>query len=216
MELILGGRATVTLPPPSRPAEFVAAWRDLEAAGLRVRPRALATTLFARLCLADGFLHGIGGGKYDELTDAIAVRHFGVRPAAYAVLSATLRLPLPCPAVTPDDRQRLARLARDVAWNPWRHLPADAPPEALALVDRRQSVVAESPPTRRGRRQRYRELLSLTEALRPFASAAAEGAAQALAETDADLAVRAVLRRRDFSFVLFPEALLRPFLTSVE
>src|SRR5262249_26691973 len=35
-----------------------------------VRPRALTLTLFARVCLGDFFIHGIGGGKYDEVTDA--------------------------------------------------------------------------------------------------------------------------------------------------
>ena len=36
-----------------------------------LRPRALTLTLFARLCVADFFIHGIGGGKYDEVTDRI-------------------------------------------------------------------------------------------------------------------------------------------------
>ncbi len=37
---------------------------------LRLRTRALTTTMFARLLLGDLFLHGIGGAKYDELGDA--------------------------------------------------------------------------------------------------------------------------------------------------
>ena len=36
-----------------------------------MRTRALATTLFARLLLADVFIHGIGGAKYDQVTDEI-------------------------------------------------------------------------------------------------------------------------------------------------
>src|SRR5262249_28308050 len=61
-----------------------------------LRPRALTLTLFARVCLGDFFIHGIGGGKYDEVTDTIIREYFGIEPPAYQVLSATLHLPLPC------------------------------------------------------------------------------------------------------------------------
>ncbi len=76
----------------------------LEAEGFKVRTRALTTTLFARLFLADLFIHGIGGGKYDELTDAIVRRFYGFEPPRYLVLSATRWLPLPSFPVTSDDR----------------------------------------------------------------------------------------------------------------
>ena len=39
--------------------------------GIKLRPRALVTTMYARLVLSDLFLHGIGGAKYDQLTDLI-------------------------------------------------------------------------------------------------------------------------------------------------
>ena len=67
-----------------------------------LRPRALTLTLFARLCLGDFFIHGIGGGKYDEVTDAIIRDYFGIEPPAYQVLSATLHLPLPAFPSTED------------------------------------------------------------------------------------------------------------------
>ncbi len=65
----------------------------LNAAGLKLRPRALMTTAFSRLLLGDLFLHGIGGGKYDQLTDLIIERYFGVTAPKYAVISATYLLP---------------------------------------------------------------------------------------------------------------------------
>ncbi len=51
--------------------------------------------MFARLVLSDVFIHGIGGAKYDQLTDAIVRRFFGVEPPGYLVATATLKLPLP-------------------------------------------------------------------------------------------------------------------------
>lgn len=65
----------------------------LRAAKLRLAPRALMLTLFARLCVVDQFVHGIGGGRYDQVTDRIVARHFGVQPPAFAVATATLWFP---------------------------------------------------------------------------------------------------------------------------
>ena len=61
------------------------------ARGIKIRTRALATTLFARLLLSDLFLHGIGGAKYDQVTDDIARRFFGFSLPEFATASATLR-----------------------------------------------------------------------------------------------------------------------------
>src|SRR6185312_5325259 len=113
----------------------------------RIRPRALTLTLFARLCLGDLFIHGIGGGKYDEATDAIIRDYFGIEPPGYQVLSATLHLPLEGFAAAPADRERAERLVRDLHWNPQRHVPArDLNPRALRLVADRISLASNEPP----------------------------------------------------------------------
>ena len=53
----------------------------------------MTTTLFARLLLADMFIHGLGGGKYDELTDSLMRDFYGIEPPSFLVLTGTLRLP---------------------------------------------------------------------------------------------------------------------------
>ena len=57
--------------------------KDFPARGLRLRTRALTTTLFARLFLADLFVHGIGGAKYDAMTDQICERLFGMKAPSF-------------------------------------------------------------------------------------------------------------------------------------
>jgi hypothetical protein len=47
---------------------------------LRLSPRALTLTLYLRLLLVDQFIHGIGGGRYDQVTDALISSHFGITP----------------------------------------------------------------------------------------------------------------------------------------
>ena len=68
---------------------------DLAARSIRLRTRALTTTMFCRFLLGDLFIHGIGGAKYDELGDAIARRFFGIEPPGFLTLSMTLWLGLP-------------------------------------------------------------------------------------------------------------------------
>ena len=181
-----------------------------------LRPRALTLTLFARVCLGDFFIHGIGGGKYDEVTDAIIRDYFGVEPPAYQVLSATLHLPLPGFPSTPDDLKHAERRVRDLHWNPQRHLSPEtlARPEVRALVERK-AALARAEPTRTdhaARRDWFRALQKVTEELRPFVFKQEPVAKENLARVRAEVAANAVLRRRDYAWVLYPEEMLRPFL----
>ncbi|MFO0799879.1 MAG: hypothetical protein U0804_20610 [Gemmataceae bacterium] len=182
----------------------------------QLRPRALTLTLFARVCLGDFFIHGIGGGKYDEVTDAIIRDYFGLEPPAYQVLSATLHLPLPGLPATADDAARQARFVRDLHWNPQRHLtPENAHrPEVAALLAEREVLVAAEPPhgAHADRRVWFRALQAATERLRPFVWKQVAPAQANLARMRVEAAANAVLRRRDYSWVLYPEETLRPFL----
>ena len=60
---------------------------------LRLAPRALTLTTFLRLLVVDQFVHGIGGGRYDQVTDRLLASHFGVSPPRFAVTTATLIYP---------------------------------------------------------------------------------------------------------------------------
>ncbi len=67
--------------------------RFLRENNLRVAPRALTLTMFLRLFVCDQFVHGIGGGRYDQVTDRVISGHFGVEPPRFAVTTATLYFP---------------------------------------------------------------------------------------------------------------------------
>lgn len=193
-------------------APLVRAWRGLEEQGYKVRTRALTTTLFARLCLGDLFLHGIGGGTYDEVTDAIARRFFGIEPPGYLVLSATLLLPLPAYPASPDACRRLARQLRDLHWNPQRFLtPQDG--TTAALLAERRTWLDRDPADRRGRRERFRSLRRITEQLRAQVAGREQALRAELAQCERQVQANAVLRRRDYAFCLYPEGLLRSFCT---
>ncbi len=182
---------------------------DCADTGLSLRPRALTLTLFARLCLGDLFIHGIGGGKYDEVTDAIIRDYFGVEPPAYQVLSATLHLPLPHFPATDEDVRRLHRQRRDLDWQPERFID---PREATDLKRRKAKLSATEPTGRAERRAWFRELQQVTRAMRPFVDDWTRDVDRELERATAEVAANAILRRRDFAWVLYPERELREFL----
>jgi hypothetical protein len=196
---------------PRDPDRLVAEWRTLEPRGYKVRTRALTTTLFARLLLGDVFLHGIGGGKYDELTDALLARFFGGPASGYVVLTATLVLPLPRFAVDAAACRRLAREHRDLWYNPQRHFADGVPVPARDLIQIRQECVLRACTTHAQRRARCRELRSLNERLRSFLAAEEQRLRQDRDECLSRLRVNGVLGRRDYAFCLYPQQMLSDF-----
>jgi hypothetical protein len=191
-----------------------AAWQELASHGLKIRTRALTTTLYARLFLADLFIHGIGGGIYDELTDELMRRFYDCEPPGYLVLSATRWLPLPRPTATPDDRRRLWHELRDMHYNPQRHLDDNRTSDRLAdLAERKREWIARRPATSAERRERFRTLRTLTEELRHPLEPREEQLRRQLRLCEQELRTNAVLQRRDYSFCLYPESVLRPFCT---
>jgi hypothetical protein len=198
---------------PREPAAMVRAFLDLGKHGLKVRSRALTNTLYARLFLCDLFIHGIGGGKYDELTDELIRGFYGVEAPAFVVLSATRLLPLPAERVRPEDCRHLAHTLRDVHYNPQRHVGAHADGRLRDLAGEKEALARRRPADARGRREWFAALRTLTARLREPLRGRERRLRDDLAECERRLEVNAVLRRRDYAFPLYPEAALRPFCT---
>ena len=100
-----GLKVELPLGPGDDPRPAVARL-ELERQGVKIRSRALITTLWSRLVLSDLFLHGIGGGKYDQVTNALIAEFFGLEPLRFMVLSATLHLPIAHHTTTVEDLRR--------------------------------------------------------------------------------------------------------------
>lgn len=201
--------------------------RELSQRGIRLRTRALTTTLFSRLCLADVFVHGIGGAKYDEMTDRICSRFFGICPPEFLTVSATVHLPIgPAYDVTAEDERRLETLLRDLEWNSDRHLSpgwsaeADAlRAERLALRNQREP---ECPPGTSCRKVRHRARVERFHRFQDLARRMAEFTADQRQQVEAELAqvrqhrtANGVFRNREYAFVMFPEEKLRGFMQRI-
>ena len=92
------------------------------------------TTLFARLLLGDLFVHGIGGAKYDQVTDLLIARFFGLEPPGYLTVTATLRLPIAHEEPTLDDRRLIDSRLRELAYHPERHANRDCTVPAARIA----------------------------------------------------------------------------------
>lgn len=206
-------------------AAVVQGLRQLPERGVRFRTRALSTTLFARLCLADLFVHGIGGAKYDEMTDRIVNGFYNLPAPAFLTLTATLHLPISPWSVGRGDELRLLGQLRELDYHSEKYLmPNDA--DAAPLVIEKQRLITEQQRVTAARRAgetmpgaskangfaRYQRLRELDRLLAERTRPQRERILQELAETQRKLAANGVLQDREYSFGLFPAEKLRSYL----
>ena len=119
----------------------------LRASDVALAPKALALTLFARLFTCDLFIHGVGGGRYDRVTDGVCRRYYGVDAPAFVVASITMYLPLGAHVVTDEEvaaaKGRLNRLEHnpDALLGEVEFDTAKEQTEAAALASEKSSLV---------------------------------------------------------------------------
>lgn len=175
-----------------------------------IRPRALTLTLWARLLACDLFVHGIGGAKYDRITDDIIRRYYRCPPPAYACVTATLRLPLPVFAATPQTLAVTRRHLRDWRFNPQRYLqapPAEMLAERERLIARSSQLRAEQAP-RAERLKAYRAIHGLNARLVETEPGRQAELLAKLGRAERELASNAVAHSREYFYCLHPRAAL--------
>ena len=190
----------------------------LRGRGVKLRSRALVTTLFARLLVGDLFLHGIGGAKYDQVTDALVERFFGLQPPGFLVLSATLLLPVARKRVIPEDARTIDRQLRDLDYHPESALDGTgwerSDCETAELIAAKERWIA-TPQTPENARTRWREFRRINAALQPFVAGRREELLRQRNATAAALAAEAILSWREYAFCLYPERYLREAFASL-
>lgn len=209
-----GWMATIPAPRDVQDQRAIEALADLAQQGVKIRTRALATTLYARLLFADLFVHGIGGGLYDQVTDRWMWQAWRINPPAYLVATATLFLPLAGADKALNSPPGRAVL-RDLLYHPEQFIsPLEAPPEAREAIDvKRRWVAAEQ--TRENARERCRAIRNANETLQPFLTEVRKRMTAEADERDRRRAADQVARWREYGFPLYPERFLRDFLLEI-
>lgn len=103
--------------------------------GWRLWPKAVALSMMNRIYLGDIFIHGLGGAKYDKITDEVIRGFYGVEPPEFVTASLTLSMEgLEDPSGRlMESRQKL----REMDFHPEAFLadpPADLLAEKLSLT----------------------------------------------------------------------------------
>ena len=207
------------------PADHVSSCSRLDAMltdvpGWRLRPRALALTIWARLLLADLFIHGIGGAKYDRISDAVISDYYGVKPPHMACVSATLHLDLPHPAAGPETLRRIQHGLRDLTHNPQRHMPSGA--DLDPLLAQRREAVAESLQLReharrdgKRRRQVFGRIRALNTAIRDKRPDLLAAQRQRVAQAVEDVRQARIAEGREYFFGFFDRRALERLLEAL-
>lgn len=212
--LVISDRAERTLELDMRDEERAAdALVAAASPEFKLRPRALMTTMYARFVLSDLFLHGIGGGKYDQLGDMVLRAHFGIEPPRFMVLSATRLLPGVHPPSGDLEIRRLRRELRETAFHPER-FASDLRgtqcelSDVVNLRDRKRELLAMIPP--RGHRKAWHgELSDINEQLAGLLSETRIRLRERLAAARSRAASERVLASREHPFCLYPLENLR-------
>lgn len=200
----LAGTTWTVGPAVGDDEELAEGLADLRAQGVKIRSRALITTLYSRLVLGDLFLHGIGGAKYDQVTDDFARRLWGVTPPPHATLSATLRLPIDYAAADPSEEPRLRQGLRELRYHPETFLD-DVDSATARLIARKREAIADRSGDRKLRHQTIEEV---NAALQPQLDLHRRTLAHERAALAERLHATAILGSREHSFCLYPEAWL--------
>ena len=176
--------------------------QSLPAQGVRLRTRALTTTMFGRLLLGDLFLHGIGGAKYDELGDDIVRGFFGFEPPTYMTMSMTLWLGL---GDAPGAAARLAqvdRALRDVEWKPEQWLDPSVDPQVRACVETKRAAIAGPVQSYSQRLERFLTIRRCNERMQAWVAGRREMLLAERAGVLDDARRDGVARSREFAMVL--------------
>ena len=212
-------RVELPISPETSPSKWVDALSRMEEHALRLRPRAIITTLVARLLVADVFVHGIGGAVYDQLTDDLVRRLTGCDPPRYAVVSGTLRLPVDAifgEIAASDPGAELARVhhaLRDLEFHPERHLvPTAAQPEHVRELIAQKARWIETFPTPTLAQRRCREIRASNDRLAYHTQPVRSELLGRVGPLAAGLRAQKLLQSREYPWCFFTEKTLKMFL----
>ncbi len=206
MDLRIAGEDEILIELPLAPEReaccAVERLRELDARSIRLRTRALTTTMFSRFLLGDLFIHGIGGAKYDELGDVISRRFFGIAPPAFLTVSLTLWPGLSPEPAQPEDLAGIERGLRGLKFNPDRYLSEPSSDLVRKLIRSKQEAIAGPVTSRRDRQARFRTIRRCNDALQPYVERLREDYLEQRQISRRGLRSARVARSREFAFVL--------------
>ena len=213
-----GAEVLVTLKKGDEVINNITRLKTLMEAGNKIRPRAITTTMFSRLFFSDVFIHGIGGAKYDTITDEIIKEFFGIDPPGFVTISATLYLPLD--AYDSDERELydIQRNIDDMSYNPERYAPQKTrnEPEFMNRVKEKQGLLKMMAVGNADEKGRYfRQIKELNKLMLTQINPELKKKQMEINIARDKLAYNEVVKFREFPVCLYPMKVLRGYLLNI-
>ncbi|GEM_PF-250441 len=185
---------------------------SLKGQGIRLRTRALTTTMYCRGALSQMFVHGIGGAIYDQITDEIVRRFWNVELPGFVTTTATLHLDAAgsnafgLDAIAKSKPQSIAdmkQMRRQLLYAPELFSQSAT---AKDLGQRKSRLLKEIPVP--GHKKKWHdELVSINWKLRTSLHEQLSQLDQQIQECKLQRDNQKLSKSREWSFVLFSEAL---------
>jgi len=163
------------------------------------------------------FIHGIGGAKYDRITDLLIRRYFGCAPPEMACVTATLHLDLAVEPPNPPRSKELRHHLRDVRYNTERYIPNKG--EIQQQLDSKRLALTESvkrrghPGTRSARRQLFLKVQAINAQLEQRAEPLKQSWGNEIAALERSDARWRIAKNREYFIGLFPPRALQEFVS---
>ena len=212
-------RVELPISPDTQPSRWIDALSRMDEHQLRLRPRAILTTMLSRLLVADVFVHGIGGAAYDQITDDIIRRLTGCDPPRHAVVTGTLRLPADERFPSLADSHPAAQLAelhqtlRSLEFHPEHFLGNDeTQAEAVRELIVQKARWINTFPTPSLAKRRCREIRAANDRLAFHTQQTRHQLLARVGPLASQLRAARVLQSREYPWCFFAEKTLKNFL----
>ncbi|MHC4475944.1 MAG: hypothetical protein ACYTEL_09870 [Planctomycetota bacterium] len=189
--------------------------------GYCLRPKAVSLTLFVRLFLADWFVHGVGGARYEYVVDRIIEDYYGMQGLCFGVATTTVTFPFAGHHDDmPESTAELKLQQRRLKYNPQEYISAElcraepaesliASKELLVQTTKRRDLSAQA------KRSAWKSIAQINKRLQEFAQGSLpEPGEKTLLSRQNDPSHR-VREYREFFFGLFSEETLRKLADSL-
>ncbi|MHC4266953.1 MAG: hypothetical protein ACYSTS_00680 [Planctomycetota bacterium] len=184
--------------------------RDLISKGIKIRPKAIVNTMYSRLFFSDLFIHGIGGAKYDLITDEIIRDFFAVAPPEYATISATLHLPYKPFATSKEDMRALKHVIKDMGYNPDRYASDEIMEDAemKSLIKEKMDLISKKTNDSKEKNQAFERLKQLNSRMKEKISPLIKEKEKEMEDLEKKLSYNSIVTNREYPFCVYPEPML--------
>ncbi|MBC8555449.1 MAG: hypothetical protein H8D23_38025, partial [Candidatus Brocadiales bacterium] len=159
---------------------------------------------------SDLFIHGIGGAKYDQITDEIIREFFGVEPPGYATISATLHPPYKPLDATKEDVNALKHVIKDMGYNPNRYASDEIMEgsEMRCMVSEKKELIAKEPLDTKEKHRTFDRIKQLNTLMKVKISPLIKEKEKEMEDLEKKLIYNSIVTNRDYPFCIYPEAML--------